>query len=263
MKIVAFTYVYNEEDIIQESIEHMLAQGCDVYVVDNWSTDNTREIVIDLTYKYQGQVQVERFPGKPTEYFELDTILKRIEVINYRIDPDWGLLFGADELFESPWHDTVLAQFLTVVGGLGYTAMPATEVVFHPVDDGWCPGMSMKEYFRYWSLGRTAKNVRAWRGRMVKFLDGGHDVDLGNRKKLWLGKRLIIRHYPYRNQQQAERKVFQERKPRFAPAELAIGWHTHMSGMEPGYNFIKDKNAGLHEYNPETFYDEVQQWQTS
>ncbi len=257
MDIVAYTYVYNEEDIIAESVEHMLAQGCDVYALDNGSTDNTRDIIMHLASRYPRHVWVEYFPTG--NQFKLDALLHRIEAVHKMLNPTWGLLFGADELIESPWPGVSVANALECIGAKGYTAVPTVQAVFYPVDNGWRPGMSMKEYFRYWSFGRL-HNVRAWRARSFRFIDGGHDVEFKGRR-LWDGERLILRHYPFRNQEQAEHKVFHERLPRYAPEERRIGWHTHYDAFQQGYNFIRDP-ASLREYDPETFYSEVQRCPT-
>ncbi len=253
MRVVAYTYVRNEADIIEETIEHMLRQGCEVYVLDNWSTDGTDNRLLQRNR----DIRWEHWPEKPSEWFELGVLLRRIEEVHSILRPDWGLLFGADELLESPWPDVSLHETLGYIWKEGYTAAPAVEAVFHPTDDGWRPGMSRRSYFRYWSFGNQ-RNVRAWHSPEVRFVDGGHDVAFQG-YKLWPEERLVLRHYPYRNQEQATRKVFVERKPRYAPAERAIGWHTHLDAIKPGHCFIQPK-SGLHEYDEETFCQEVQQW---
>ena len=96
-------------------------------------------------------------------------------------------------------------------------------------------------------------NIRAWKGTEFHLVDS-HDVQMPERRVLSVP--FIIRHYPWRSQEQATRKVFEERKPRYDPAELKIGWHRHMDQYEPGHRFIQDP-ATLHKYDPETFYDEV------
>ncbi len=40
--------VYNEEDVIASTLEHLIGQGVGVILVDNWSTDRTIEIAADI-----------------------------------------------------------------------------------------------------------------------------------------------------------------------------------------------------------------------
>ena len=44
MKIVGMLAVYNDNDIIEEIIQHLISQGIDLVVLDNGSTDGTYEI---------------------------------------------------------------------------------------------------------------------------------------------------------------------------------------------------------------------------
>lgn len=256
MRVIAYTYVRNEEDIIRESLTHMLEQGIEVYVLDNWSTDQTLGIVQEIANEYPGRVRFERFPPEgPSRWFNLASTLRQIEAVHAEQRPDWGILFGADELMESPWPWMELPQALRYIASRGYTAVPTVEARFHPVDDGWRPGISMKKYFQYWDFGRL-ENVRAWRASSFEFLHGGHDVDFPS-YRLWPGERIVLRHYPFRNQRQAERKVFVERQPRYAPEERRIGWHTHLDHIRPGHCFIRNA-AELRKYDLKTFYEEVQ-----
>lgn len=231
----AFTYVYNEADIVEESVAHMVTQGFRVYVLDNWSTDDTWQRVVRLTNQYQGLVELERYPldTEPTG-FDLGGIMRRIEVLCQRLRIDWGLLFGCDELFEAPGTETV-AEYLRRVARLGYNAVMCKSVEFRPVDDTWQPEMGLKAHFEYWEPGK-ANNLRIWRTRGPIALDS-HNVEFEGRR-IWEGGKVIIRHYPYRSQAQAERRVFQNRQPRYLPENLAKGWHHHVAGIQPGQRFI-------------------------
>lgn len=253
--MMAYTYVYNEQDVIEESLAHMLDQGLSVYVLDNWSTDNTRQIVTEMTYRYPQRLYMERFPfDAAPRWFELRPILDRIQALHYQLDPGWGMVFGADELFEAP-HGQSVAEFLEAVGQRGYTCVGSVQATFHPVDNAWAPGKSMKDHFKFWNHGQQQNN-RAWKARSFSFAAGGHDVSFVG-KSVYPDGALILRHYPFRNQAQAEHKTFIDRKPRYSPDEVRIGWHTHMDSVKPGYNFIKAPE-GLHAYrDPKSFYEEL------
>lgn len=255
MNYLAFTYVRNELDILPWTLAAMLNQGVDVYALDNWSTDGTWEWLMEQTYQWQDRLYVERFPDKPSKYFELDPILHRLEQLHAQRRPDWGLVFGADEILEAP-GGVPLATALRATSERGYTAADFMTACFQPVDDGWTPADDPAAYFRYWTLGHYQINVRAWSAPndAITFLQGGHDMAFKGRQLC--PRRFVIRHYPFRTQAQAERKVFQERKPRYSPAEHAKGWHTHFDPFQPGRSFIQDP-AGLRPYNPATLYEEL------
>jgi len=261
MTCVAYTYVRNEQDIIRESLTHMLDQGLNVYVIDNWSTDDTRQIVTEMIYRHRGRLYLEKFPDQPPTFFSIRNLELRIQQLHHLLDPEWGLLFGADELFEAP-HGLSVAEFLEGIGAKGYTCVGCVQATFTPVDDTWQPGMGIKAHFRYWHDKGRLHNVRAWKARKFQFVDGGHDV-IFDGYKLYPDDRLILRHYLFRNQEQATHKVFVERKPRYSPEERAMGWHTHLDAMCPGHNFIMQPE-GLHIYrDPKSFYQELRCLPTS
>jgi DNA repair exonuclease SbcCD ATPase subunit len=60
--------------------------------------------------------------------------------------------------------------------------------------------------------------------------------------------RFLLRHYPIRSQAHGERKVFRERKTRFA-AERAQQWHIQYDRLREGDSFLRDP-AALTRYDP-------------
>ena len=60
-RVVALMTAYNEEDIIAPSLRHLFAQGCEVYLVDNWSSDRTFEVAEQFLGR--GLIGIERFPA--------------------------------------------------------------------------------------------------------------------------------------------------------------------------------------------------------
>ena len=46
MRPLAIIPVYNESDILPAVLKHLDQQGCDVYVLDNWSTDLSPDFIL-------------------------------------------------------------------------------------------------------------------------------------------------------------------------------------------------------------------------
>jgi hypothetical protein len=101
-RVVAFMAAYNEEDIIVESIKKWTDQGICVHVLENWSTDATYDLVTELATHLP--VSVERFPKDgPSKYFDWGAMLARMETLSRKIEADWFIRRGADEVLVSPW----------------------------------------------------------------------------------------------------------------------------------------------------------------
>ena len=96
MILNAVMCVWNEEDIIESTVKHCIAQGCsNIFIVDNNSTDKTVEIAINA-----GAVLANSFASERFNEFEkiahLNTVVKNY---NEASDEDyvWWLYIDADE----------------------------------------------------------------------------------------------------------------------------------------------------------------------
>ena len=65
MRIVALMTVRNEENYLNRCIQHLISQGVDICLIDNGSTDKTREIA--SAYLGKGVLRIEEIPfnGEP------------------------------------------------------------------------------------------------------------------------------------------------------------------------------------------------------
>lgn len=249
ISVAAIMAVFNEEDIIFHSIKGLMDQGIYVYVIDNWSTDSTYEII----EQFEGEhffLGKERFPPKgPDNYFNLVNILRRKEDVARIINADWFINIDADEIREPPWQGMSLKEGICRVDRMGFNAIDHTEMAFYPIDNDFTPGTDFGEYFRYFKFippTRDFFHVKAWKntGRPFSFYHtAGHEVSFEGRRVY--PYKFLLRHYPIRSQSHGEKKIFAYRKPRYNPLEKAAGWHTHYDTFQKGYSFI---------YRPEELY---------
>lgn len=101
-RVIAIISTYNEEDVIVPVIQHLIRQEVGVYVIDNWSTDNTYELVKGIG---TGLVGHEIWPaGGPPETYDWGDILRRKEELSRELEADWFIHNDADEIRESPWQ---------------------------------------------------------------------------------------------------------------------------------------------------------------
>ena len=240
-KVVALMVVRNEADVIAPVIERLVADGIDVYLIDNWSTDGTYEIA--QSYRGRGLVGLERFPPEgPGENFLFYQALQRKEQLGMELDADWFIHHDADEIRESPWPEVGLKDALYRVDQEGYNCVDFTVLNFRPVDDSYSSGSKLEPHFRYFEFGMHPAHfvmVKAWKKssqRVVLAESGGHKVDFPTAKVY--PYKFLLRHYPIRSQQQGVRKIFSERKPRWELEKNTRGWHTHYDHVEEGQNLL-------------------------
>jgi hypothetical protein len=245
-RVLAIISTYNEGDVIEPVLEHLASNGINSYLIDNWSTDDTVERA--LRWRDRGLLGAERFPPDPPEDqaagFVWGDILKRKLDVSREIEANWYLHHDADEIRESPWPGQNLLEALRLVGELGYNAVGFRLFTFPPVDDGFETGCDPKTYFTRYEedvpeYDRT--QIKCWKAGTseVVLADGGHEARFDGRSVFPI--EFILRHYPIRGQSHGLRKVFEERKPRFAEVERAGGWHLQYDHIETqDHAFVKN-----------------------
>lgn len=224
MKSLVVVPVFNEEDILPWVIDHLQKQGCDVYVLDNWSTDYSADIA--RTY----QTGYERWPAEPTKSYEWTEMLRRVEEIARDFGQGrWCMVCDADEIRRAPaqFGETNLAVAFARVTAEGYNAVQFHAITFQPIDNGYQG--DPERYFQHYlhaHIDARTPHVKAW-------FQGAERVDLhthGGHQALFSGRKLypvpfVLKHYPIRSQAHGERKVFRDRLPRFLQSERAKSWH--------------------------------------
>lgn len=246
--------VYNEMDILPQVVDHLHEQGCEVHVLNNWSTDiqNSSDIKAD---------SIEVWPSEPPSFYNWSGILRRVEIIAFEKGQDrWVMLCDADEIRRSckEFGNMSLSDSFSCVSLAGYNAVNFEVRNFVPTDNGWKPGLNPENYFRYCKkeyVDKGLPHIKAWFQSNIKVdlsSTGGHEAIFGGRKVY--PNRFILKHYPIRSQQHGETKVLLERYPRYSKKERDNSWHVqydsyikqYIKGDKPSfvydkYDLVEDK----------------------
>jgi SAM-dependent methyltransferase len=251
--VVAIIKTFNEADVIASALQHLIAGGIDVYLIDNWSTDGTVEIA--RSFLGRGLIHIEQFPdeGRSDNCYHWGPLLKRTEEVAATLGANWYIHHDADEYRESPWLGLTLRDGLHHADRCGFNAVDFTVVNFPPVDDTFAPGSDFVAHFSQWEFGRRPghfQQVKCWKnlGQRVNLTDtGGHRVGFCEQRVY--PYKFLLRHYSFRTQAQAHAKVHDERVVH--PSERGA-INGHYASMRDGGNFLQE----LHELPrfDETFY---------
>ena len=254
-RVVAILPVFNEADVIAGTLQYLVDDGIGVYVIDNWSTDGTAAIV--RQFAGRGLVGLERFPAQhDSGIYDLRGILGRVEAVASGLDADWVVLHDADERRRTPWRDVGLRDALYHADRAGFTCIDHVTLNFSPVDDGYDPARDLEAYFPYFQFSDHPGHFhqrRAWKqpGTRVSLAPtAGHDVAFAGRRVY--PYKFLLKHYPIRSHDHGRRKVVQERRARFDPAERALGWHQQYEHLD---SFVR-RPAELEYFDPDVFYEQ-------
>jgi hypothetical protein len=234
----ALMAVYNEADVVREAVCKLIAQGVDVHLVDNASTDGTAERVADLVGRGVTDIETVRFFENGREVYDWTALLKLKEQRSRELGYDWYLHVDADEIRYAPWPGVSLREGLDRVDAAGYNLVNfklfnfrlTGETVIEPADiEASMPLYSGCERF-------NQRQVKAWRADPEVDIAslGGHHVRVPGARLF--PTRFIHKHYPVRSLEHGRRKILAERKARFSQAEKARGWHVqydHLADIDP------------------------------
>ena len=204
MKIVIMLRTINDEDIIQEIIEHYLSQDLELVILDNGSTDRTFDICEKFLNK--GVLKIHKYHSK---YFDNIQTLKIIYDIALTFDPDWVGVVDSDEFHETGYKNTTLKDVLIQADKEGYNLIQSDDFEFFLTNDDNESKKSVKDRLRHYSYGGEFL-FRFWKCIPGTFFGKhvGHYPIFpeGYRYKIY-PKKMILRHYPQRSTEHALRKM--------------------------------------------------------
>jgi trans-aconitate methyltransferase len=246
-RAAAVIHTYNEEDILPEVVEHLVSNGIEVHLFDNWSTDGTWKVIQSL--QQSGKVvYAKRFPDVASNVYEWHSQLEKTAAYAATLDVDWVLHHDADEIRCSPWPGVPLRDALAHADRLGYSAVDFTVIDFRFLANrppAEAPYQASLNHFEFGRRPGHFQQIKAWKNSRQKVVladSGGHEAVFDGRRVFPL--KFLLKHYPLRYSEQAAKKVFRDRLPRMASEQRSRGWHTqynHLRGSAevPGF-YVKD-----------------------
>lgn len=240
--VVALVHVFNESDILGETIRHLIDQGVHVHIIDNWSTDESWNIAGSFPDK---QVSRERFPQDgPSEHYEWYKQLEYSEQLAATLPFDWFIHYDADELRYSPWKDVSIKDAIGFIDRLGYNAIDFTILDFRYTPDHDQVKANFEKNITWFEFGKRPGHflqAKAWKkqpGTIDLKNSGGHNVQFPGRKLYPI--KFLTKHYSLRSREQAEKKLVLHRLPRVQKELNERNWHHHISTQ------IDQQAAGWH-----------------
>jgi glycosyltransferase involved in cell wall biosynthesis len=253
---VALLATHDEERFVGPCIEHLVAQGLEVYVIDNESGDRTVEIA--ERYRGRGLVDIESFRRRGT--YPWRPLLQRKSELASALRADWFVHVDADEIRLPPRPRMSLIDAFAEADRNGYNAVNFLEFTFvptleHPDHDH--PRFAETMHWYYPFSPSYPNRLNAWK-RQDELVDlassGGHRVDFPGLKMY--PEPFPMRHYLFLSVEHAIRKYV---KRSYDPLEVDAGWHRRRAALRAEDIALLSENE-LRRYVSDDALDPSEPW---
>ncbi len=228
-RIIAILSTYNERRFIEATLQHHTAQGLEVYLVDNESTDET--VKLAERFLGRGLVGIETWPRGETVHW--GGLMERKEQLAATLDADWFVHLDCDEFRFSQRHRT-LAEGISELDAAGYNAVNFIEFTFIPTiedPDHDHPSFqqTMRSYYPF--LPSFPHRLNAWKrqpGPVDLRWSAGHVVRFTDLRMA--PESFSMRHYQVLSVRHAVEKYGNRR---YASEDIERGWHGWRNRLDP------------------------------
>lgn len=191
---------YNDDDIVDDAITHLLENNHDVIVWDHGSTDGT-STAID---RYAGQIKERHFLPRSFDFYKLFEHVSRYVIDNLAGQYDWISFPESDEILEGPDRTKSYFDHVCDVVESPYDFLRFHNVVFWWTSKDDASILSPRQRMRHYSVWHDCPpRIYAWRARCSNVRLFNHNDALG------IPNPRIFKtcHYQWRSDAQAIKRI--------------------------------------------------------
>jgi|KBSMisStandDraft_5_1062788.scaffolds.fasta_scaffold169003_2 glycosyltransferase involved in cell wall biosynthesis len=204
IKLLGVLLCYNDADILEDAIQHLLATNHDLIVWDHGSDDGTA----DVLDKYHPYLAERRLIPRTYDFYNLYQAMSEYLIQEYIRQYDWISWPDQDELLEGKDRSRPYDQWVEQVCEEGFDYIQFSNFNFWLTTNDDNSIASPVQRIRHYSLfPDCAPRIRSWRASKTNIrvfnhnpLDGKKVPDLFN-----------LRHYPMRSLEQMRRRLDKDR----------------------------------------------------
>lgn len=195
---------YNDADILEDILLHLLNNNHDLIIWDHGSDDGTAA-VLD---QYAPWLAERQFIPRSFDFYQLYQKMSQHLIDNYIHQYDWISWPDQDELLEGPDRSKTYAAWVTAIFEQGFDYIQFNNFNFWLTVADDPEIVSPIERIRHYSLfPDCAPRIRAWRAAATNIRLFNHNPLEGAK----LPFHFNLRHYPMRTEEQMIRRIHKDR----------------------------------------------------
>jgi len=216
MKTLMITFVYNELKYLPHTIEYYKKNGCDVYIIDNYSKDGTYEWLVENNIPCHRLDTNESFHVQLLEADLMRTV--------HRIKPDW-VIFGSADLYHVT--EIPISEYIEKVDSLGFNQLRLPCISAINVDEIY--NLPMPKHQNYGLYYKPLTMISKYNENLYL---GGDDFFVNNAKPFTSDEGVSINYGPCKPNKDQDVKLERTRK-------------AHANGMHPLLSVHYEKGKKL------------------
>jgi hypothetical protein len=191
---------YNDDDIVEDGIKHLLENNHDLVVWDHGSTDRTAE-VID---KFAPYIRERHFLPRSFDFYKLFEHVSRYVIENLASQYDWISFPESDEILEGPNRKKSYYEHVCDAFNSPYDWLQFDNYVFWYTDEDFSDVASPRERIRRYSIWADCPpRVYAWRANCMNVRRFNHNPAEGRKYP----SHFRTCHYQFRSEAQALKRI--------------------------------------------------------
>jgi glycosyltransferase involved in cell wall biosynthesis len=177
-RCLAVCLFYNDDDIVEDAIKHLLENNHELVVWDHGSSDRTAE-EID---KFNPYIRERHFLPRSFDFFKLFEHVSRYVIDNYAAQYDWISFPESDEILEGPDRKKSYYEHVCDVVESPYDWVQFNNMVYWFTDEDFADEPSPRMRIRRYSIWADClPRVYAWRARCMNVREFNHNPARGNK----------------------------------------------------------------------------------
>jgi hypothetical protein len=195
---------YNDGDILEDVIMHLLSNHHRIIVWDHGSDDET-SAVLD---KFNDSFIERKFLPRSFDFYKLYPKMSQNLIDNYIDKFDWISWPDQDEILEGPTRKKDYYSYITDVYRSRYNWIQFNNFNYWFTEKDDQKIKSPVQRIKYYSLfPNCAPRIRSWRASATNIREFNHNPPKGKRYPIFFN----LRHYSMRSEQQMKRRLNKDR----------------------------------------------------
>ena len=205
MKCLAVMLFHNDEDLVEDQLDHMISNNHDIIVFDHCSTDTTRDIIAKNKHRILQHYELgsELIFQNNEVFIHISKILQS-DYAHY----DWISFIESDEFLEGPDRSKSYYQHLLDIHKSKYTWITFDNFVFWYTEKDDLSIKSPRQRIKYYAYkSNCAERVYAWRGNLTSIRYFNHNPPVNGTLANKYPIPFRTCHYEIRSVEQAQKKL--------------------------------------------------------